>query len=248
MDTTTVVTNLTIDWHLAERTEDGRRLAATIAEQMPALDPWPTLATALRPDGPLDPTERHHLLTLLLELGRTEPLALRALLQGLLPGLLGLARRFDWGFGGPWGSPGQLVLELHELAYFVVGSWAGQHRPYAAGDILSAVRCRARRQLEAHREQRRVEVGLDLSLAEHPTALGMASTDEVLLGLAATSLPQVDATVVAGRLALGLTWAELEASLGQSRRRLEARLRAGARQLLDDRHLSSVAIEPGQAR
>ncbi len=75
----------------------------------------------------------------------------RALLQALVPGLLSVAKRLSWGRGGDWESGGPFFSDLVTTAWEVIADWAGQDRPYAALDLLSAIRCRSRRQLVAHR-------------------------------------------------------------------------------------------------
>lgn len=86
----------------------------------------------------------------LLRSSSAHPLIPRALLQSLVPGLLGVARRLSWGAGGDWEGGGPFFSDLVATAWEVIVEWAGQSRPYAAGDMLSAIRCRSRRQVQAH--------------------------------------------------------------------------------------------------
>ncbi len=94
----------------------------------------------------------------LLRSADADPMIPRALLQALVPGLLGVAKRLSWGRGGDWEGGGPFFSDLVTTAWEVIADWAGQDRPYAALDLLSAVRCRSRRQLMAHRlRQTRVQ-------------------------------------------------------------------------------------------
>ncbi len=70
----------------------------------------------------------------------------RALLQTLLPGVVSVCRQLSFGQGivdEPHEAVATAVVLLHEL----IRDWSGQSRPYAAPDLLSALRGRRRRWL-----------------------------------------------------------------------------------------------------
>lgn len=77
------------------------------------------------------------------------PLLPRFLLQALVPGLLSVAKKLDWGRGGPWDNGGDFWADLTGELWAVMSDWSGTYRQYAAGDLLNGARMRLRRQLVA---------------------------------------------------------------------------------------------------
>jgi hypothetical protein len=77
------------------------------------------------------------------------PLLPRFLLQALVPGLLNVAKKLDWGQGGPWENGTEFWAELMAELWAVMADWSGTYRQYAASDLLNAVRMRLRRRLVA---------------------------------------------------------------------------------------------------
>jgi hypothetical protein len=157
------------------------------------------------------------------------PLVPRAIVQALLPGLVGVARRLSWGSGGEWRDGGAFLADAVTTAWEVVVEWSGHDRPYAVLDILSAVRCRMRRQLLRHR-----------SRAEWPLRDGRdgGERDELIGGGSGTDLDELahaiddewgrgldpqDAAVLYAHRVLGYSIAELAQLTGRSRRYLSDR-------------------------
>ncbi len=70
----------------------------------------------------------------------------RTLLQTLLPGVVSVCRKLRFG-DGIVESPSDAVVMAVSLLEELLCDWAGQHRPYAAPDLLSALRGRLRRWL-----------------------------------------------------------------------------------------------------
>ena len=228
MNLTTVTTNLHLDWIATERSEQGRELLFQLAATRPKLC-GATLPEALAEQGPLSSTERHELLTELLERGATQPIALRALIQGLLPGLIGLVRQLGWTSDTVWASPGDLVVDAVASAFEVATSWAGQHRVYAGPDLLSAVRLRLRRHAIAERAARGASIE---ALPELIDLRGRVTVEELLCSQAIT-LDHETAKVLVGRLVEGFTWQELQHAMGLPLRQIHAIAENGARQLLE---------------
>ncbi|HEY1733078.1 MAG TPA: hypothetical protein VGG23_01435 [Acidimicrobiales bacterium] len=160
------------------------------------------------------------------------PLLPRAVLQAVVPGLVTVARRLAWGAGGDWEDGGAFFADLVATTWEVIVDWSGEDRAYAVLDLLSAVRCRMRRQLLRQRDGRsRLELGLE----SHDDLLGsggIEATDlELLAGaiedLRGHGLEAADAAVLYGHRVLGLSIAELAALTGRSRRHLtQSRQRA----------------------
>jgi DNA-directed RNA polymerase specialized sigma24 family protein len=91
--------------------------------------------------------EAAHIVRVLLREAGADPFVTRMLVQALVPGLVTVAGKLRWGQGGEWQDASEFFAELLSTTWLVVQEWAGQDRPYAVLDVLSAVRCRQRRQL-----------------------------------------------------------------------------------------------------
>jgi hypothetical protein len=87
-----------------------------------------------------------------------DPLIVRCLIQALLPGLLTVAKRLRWGQGGEWEDGAEFFSETLSTTWMVLYEWSGQDRPYAVLDLLSAIRCRMRRQLFRARDLQQLQV------------------------------------------------------------------------------------------
>ena len=243
MDTTTIITNLTIDWLDTETSDRGQLLLVALEPIAPSIREV-GLTTALSTGGPLLASERFKLLTELLERGDEDPIATRALVQALLPGLLGVGRSLGWGKGLGWETPGDLLIDAISSAFEVCQGWAGQHRKYAGPDILSAVRLRLRRQGLSHRNSRTT----DLSTVHDLEDLSGQLTVEDILAKRLSTFSHSTATVLVGRLVADLTWGELRRRLGLPEREVHRLAEEGARQLLSGFDLASPQREPSQTR
>lgn len=165
-----------------------------------------------------------------------DPLVPRAVLQALLPGLVGVARRLSWGRGGDWGTPPAFFADLMATTWELIADWSGEDRPYAVLDLLSAARCRMRRELQRGRALgRRTVVGLDpMTLRPDPWRRGPTDLDELaraLEDLAECDAHRADAAVLYAHRVLGYSITELARRTGRSRRHLGER-RDRATQLL----------------
>lgn len=87
----------------------------------------------------------------------------RALLQTLLPGIVNVCRQLRFGAGVC--EPSDTVGAAIALASELLTEWAGQSRPYAAPDILSAIRGRLRRWLLKEKAAMQSLGGLDDDVA-----------------------------------------------------------------------------------
>ena len=74
------------------------------------------------------------------------------LVQVLVPGLVTVAGKLQWGRGGEWQDGEGFFGELVSTTWLVLQEWSGQDRPYAVLDPPSAIRCRLRRQLFRSKE------------------------------------------------------------------------------------------------
>ncbi len=220
---------MTADWRVKSRSPDSRVALARLAEAeevvaaLGAVDLGDVVAATTYVEGRPDGEHGARVVRAMLRSQRVHPLVPRALLQALVPGLVAIARRLSWGAGGDWDSATAFLADTLATAWQVIVEWAGQDRAYAVLDVLSAVRCRLRRQLLHQRAAReRVTLGLDLDLHAAPqwwpgiTDLEeLARTIERRRGLGTDPL---DADILYGNRVLGFSLAELAAVTGRSRR------------------------------
>src|ERR1035437_9170865 len=103
--------------------------------------------------GGLSRNEAAEVITAMLRGADVDALIPRAIIQALIPGVLALPQSLDLA-DGPWcdfdAFYGDAVSALWELTT----RWSGTHRPYAAGDLLSAVRTRLRTLQSSERRHR----------------------------------------------------------------------------------------------
>jgi hypothetical protein len=90
----------------------------------------------------------------------------RALLQALLPGLIGVCRQLRYG-QGVIDDPREVVATAASLLSELISDWAGQARPYAGPDLLSALRGRLRRWLL---KEKRARLGISTYETGEPVA------------------------------------------------------------------------------
>lgn len=164
------------------------------------------------------------------------PLVPRAVLQAMLPGLVGVARRLAWGAGGEWADGGAFFVDVITTAWEVIVEWAGDDREYAVLDVLSAVRCRLRRQLLRHRALavRAAPTSVDSSSAS-PWRQGGSDLDELAKAIedaTGTGLDGTDASVLYAHRVLGYSLTELSRLTGRSRRYLSERRDRAVRALI----------------
>lgn len=180
--------------------------------------------------------EAARLVRVLLREAGADPFIPRLLIQALVPGLISVAGKLRWGEGGDWQDGEEFFGELLATTWCIIEEWAGQDRPYAVRDLLSAIRCRVRRQLFRAKDQawRVVAVGSDEVLERGATSetlldeLARAVIDE---RERAQGMPLDEAQVIYGHNVLGYSIAELAAMTGRDRRGLYTR-RARARRRL----------------
>jgi hypothetical protein len=164
------------------------------------------------------------------------PLVPRAVLQAVVPGLVTVARRLGWGAGGDWDDGGAFFADLVATAWEVIIAWSGEDRDYAILDLLSAVRCRMRRQLLRHRDS---HAKMELGLEPDDDLLGHTGSDASDLDLLARAIEELrgrgldpsDAAVIYGNRVLGLSIAELAELTGRTRRHLAQCRQRAERQL-----------------
>ena len=174
------------------------------------------------------------LVRVLLREGQLDPLVSRFLLQALIPGMLTIAGRLRWGRGGSWEDGNEFFAELVSITWEVLHDWAGQDRPFAVLDLLSAARCRIRRQLFRERDLHKLQVRLTPDAVATRTAPSETALEELartLLHLRQRGLRAEEVEVMYAQHVLGYSISELAAVTGRDRRALYARRDRGQRRL-----------------
>ena len=234
------IDQLTLDWKAVSRGFESKQAFALLAAREPDVAATPAadledLVGLLRgaigdPHGSWAP----RVLQGMLRSQAVHPLISRAILQALVPGLVTVARRLSWGSGGDWVDGGTFFSDLITTAWEVITDWCGEDRPYALLDLLSAVRCRMRRQILSRRSAREIAVGPELDRRLGVRTSTETSDLEVLAqtleDLAGNQLDPTDAAVLYGNRVLGLSMTELAKMTGRSRRFLADRRRRAEEQ------------------
>jgi DNA-directed RNA polymerase specialized sigma24 family protein len=189
-----------------------------------------------RASGRVQREEAARLVRVLLREAEGDPFISRMLVQALLPGLVGVAGKLQWGRGGDWQDGEEFFGELLATTWVVLQEWSGQDRPYAVLDLLSAIRCRLRRQLFRSKDDgtRTIPVGSAPGAIGSPPARPETDLEElarVLIELDREGMRRDEVQVLYAHYVLGYSMAELAAMTGRDRRALYARRDRGQRRL-----------------
>jgi len=182
--------------------------------------------------------EAARLIRVLLRQADADPFICRMLVQALVPGLVTVAGKLQWGRGGEWQDGEEFFGELLATTWLVLQEWSGQDRPYAVLDLLSAIRCRLRRQLFRSKDldSRSAPLGPDLADAESTSDSTRRETDleelaRLLIDQHRVGMRPDDVQVLYAHHVLGYSIAELSVLTGRDRRSLYARRDRGQRRL-----------------
>jgi len=138
------------DWRWRGRTRESRQACNELRERHPdlaiaGLIDLRDVVTALDTGGGRSVLERARIVQALL-IEASNAVVRRALVQALLPGVVSVCRQLRFG-QGIVDQPHETVAMAVSLLNELIVDWAGQSRPYAAPDLLSALRGRLRRWL-----------------------------------------------------------------------------------------------------
>jgi DNA-directed RNA polymerase specialized sigma24 family protein len=171
---------------------------------------------------------------ILLREATADPLIARVLVQALLPGLISVAGKLQWGRGGDWADGDEFFSELLSTTWMTIEEWSGQDRPYAALDLLSAIRCRLRRQLLRAKEQRQrlrpMTEGV-LGSVEVRSETDLEELSRLLIEMRQQGMRAEEVEILYAHEVLGYSIAELSMVTGRGRRALYARRDRGRRRL-----------------
>ncbi|HUZ09718.1 MAG TPA: hypothetical protein VMU76_06070 [Acidimicrobiales bacterium] len=236
------IDQLTAEWEGVSRGPESRRAVALLGVAEPAIgalgvhDLGELVSALRRASGAADRVDAARVVQAMLRSQSVHPLVPRTILQAVVPGLVSVARRLAWGSGGDWDDGGTFFADLIATTWEIIVAWSGQDRDYAVLDLLSAVRCRLRRQLL---QQRSAQDQLELGLDADDAVLGRPGHDTSDLDLLASTIDDLtgrgldrsDAAVLYGTRVLGLSICELAQLTGRSRRHLAQRRQRAERQL-----------------
>jgi hypothetical protein len=214
--------------------ELARLVIGSAAEPAPCPTPFDVVAHMRRATGRAQRDAAAHLVRVLLRESGADPFIDRMLVQALVPGLVGVATKLRWGQGGDWQDGAEFFADLISMSWVVLREWSGQDRPYAVLDLLSAIRCRMRRQLFRAKESRahstaRLPDEIDQQPARPESDLDRLTS--MLLQLHREGMRTDDVQVLYAHHVLGYSIAELSAITGRDRRALYARRDRGRERL-----------------
>ena len=244
------IQQLNAEWRTLSRSPGAVRVLHRLAEQDPVLahlvhgtgsehpgacpTPYDLIDYMGRASGRRAREEAAGLVRVLLREAGADPLVPRFLLQALIPGMMTIAARLRWGQGGDWTDGSEFFTELVSTTWEVISDWAGQDRPFAVLDLLSAARCRIRRQLFRDRDLHRRQVRLTPEVTAARTAHSETDLEQLartLIELRQQGMQPEEVEVMYAQHVLGYSISELAAVTGRNRRALYARRDRGQRRL-----------------
>lgn len=225
---TDVLDQLRREWRQTGHSPGARAALDRLRGLRPDLVPsWVTdlfgLVLALEPGGGLERLSRAQVVTLLLEEAE-DPLVRRCLLQTLVPGIVSVARKLRFG-DGIADDPRTFLADALAEATALLCSWAGQHRSYAAPDLLGALRCRLRRRMLADKA-RRFELTEPPDLAARDDACDVGTLARVLA--AGIDAGRSDDDLLYARCVLGVPTSDIARALGLETKVVRQRLSSAA--------------------
>ena len=235
-----LIDQMAAEWQSIGRAPAAVRVLQLVASRDPGLShlvlgpgtgpprcptPWDVVEHMRRASGRTEREEAARLVRVLLREAAADPFVCRMLVQVLLPGLVAVAGKLRWGQGGEWQDGEEFFAELLSTTWLTVQSWAGQDRPYAVLDLLSAIRCRLRRQLFRGKDRAARSLPLDPDVAAERSAHAETDLEElarILVDLHDAGMRADDVEVLYAHHVLGYTIAELATMTGRDRRALYA--------------------------
>jgi DNA-directed RNA polymerase specialized sigma24 family protein len=150
-------------------------------------------------------------ITAMLRSADVDALIPRAIIQALIPGVLGLSRRIDIA-GGPWSDLDAFYADAISALWELTMSWSGGNRPYAAGDLLSAVRTRLRTLQVSELRRRSHQTSTPDALDTLPASIGRTGEELLAAALAdatGNGLSVTDGAILYATRVLGMSLGEV---------------------------------------
>jgi DNA-directed RNA polymerase specialized sigma24 family protein len=246
---TAPIAQMTAEWRAIGRTGAAIDALATVAPRDPELrrlvlgtdveaptcaSPYDLVEYLRQASGRRQREAAAQVIRVLLREADCDPLIARTLVQALLPGLISVATKLQWGRGGDWSNGDEFFSELLSTAWLTIAEWTGQDRPYAVLDLLSAIRCRLRRQLLRAKDLRQrtgpLTHSVMASLDVRPET-DLEELSRLLIDLRLEGMREDEVQILYAHEVLGYTIAELAEVTGRDRRALYARRDRGRRRL-----------------
>jgi DNA-directed RNA polymerase specialized sigma24 family protein len=244
-----LIDQLAAEWQSLGRTRAGVRALESVARRDPGLarlvhgtptappacpTPFDLVEYLRRAKGRSQREDAARLIRVLLREAEGDPYISRLLVQALVPGLVTLAKKLQWGKGGEWRDATEFFGDVLATTWLVLQEWSGQDRPYAVLDLLSAIRCRLRRQLFRAKDQGGRTTTMEPAHTESPSSRQETDLEELarlLIELRREGMRADEVQVLYAQHVLGFSIAELAAITGRDRRVLYARRDRGRRRL-----------------
>jgi hypothetical protein len=244
-----LIDQLAAEWESLGRTRHAVRALEAVAEKDPGLSrlvhgtrtaapacstPFDLVEHLRRAKGRVQREEAARLVRVLLREAGGDPFISRLLVQALVPGLVTLAKRLQWGKGGEWRDATEFFGDVLTTTWLVLQEWSGQDRPYAVLDLLSAIRCRLRRQLFRAKDQGRHTATLrpeHTEICSRPSETDLEKLAQLLIELHRDGMRADDVRVLYAQHVLGISIAEQAVISGRDRRVLYARRDRGRQRL-----------------
>ena len=217
------------EWAASAGSVASRRALAALAAAEPlvdavgAVDLGGLVEVLSARSGRLAPLRAAETLSAMVRSQGVDGLVARAVVQALLPGLLGLGGRFRWGASGPWYGDGDLFAgDLLATAWEVVTGVAG--RDVKVPRLLDLIGWRLRNlALADARRVARLDWRPVELLPDRPGVSGSVLEDlaSALDGVAGRVVSRRGAAVVYAHRVLGLTMAEVAALGGATRKQAD---------------------------
>jgi hypothetical protein len=244
-----LIDQLAAEWQSLGRTRAGVRALESVARRDPGLarlvhgtaaippacpTPFDLVEYLRRAKGRSQREEAARLVRVLLREAECDPYISRLLVQALVPGLITLAKKLQWGRGGEWRDATEFFGDVLATTWLVLQEWSGQDRSYAVLDLLSAIRCRLRRQLFRTKDQAKHTTAMEPAHTEAPSSRQETDLERLarlLIDLRRKGMRADEVQVLYAQHVLGFSIAELAAMTGRDRRVLYARRDRGRRRL-----------------
>src|ERR1035437_10007294 len=161
--------------------------------------------------GRLSRNEAAEVIAAMLRSAEVDALVPRAIIEALIPGLLAIPRRFELA-EGPWCDFDAFYGDAISALWELTTRWSGTHRPYAAGDLLSAVRTRLRTLQSSERRHRSRQSASPGELDTLPASIGRMGEELLAAAIVEATghgLTISDAAVLYATRVLGMSLTEV---------------------------------------
>ncbi|HVX23339.1 MAG TPA: hypothetical protein VHB02_18505 [Acidimicrobiales bacterium] len=227
--TQTLMAQFDDEWEWLAHAPEAARAQRALSDREPvvaalgAADLGDLVALVRRGPNSLAPEDAGHVLSAMLRSAGSHRLVPRAVVQCLVHGVVRPVAAI-----GPlvhtWPDRRSCYDDAIATLWMVVNDWCGQDRPYAAGDILAAVRCRLRRQAWAVLAEQRRTATYDIDTIPAPPEQSDLETLAAALAVPADlGLDDHDATIISLTRVYGYSVRQVAKAMGRTRGHVQHR-------------------------